>query len=357
MQTQKFSYSVSALSLAGFGLFGCAQNAPQAAAKNEAAKPVAATGHAGHAHEEAKDEHGGAAHAMEGGHTHTTKMLVSSQPAKVQAGQKAKWTLKIVDDIDSAPIGDFDTVHDKLLHLIVVSKDLSWFNHLHPEHKGGGVFEIETALPRAGSYKLYADYKPKERDGEVAQHAFSVGGANALPASPRLVADRLRGAWMTRTVASAPEEQPDKTGGAKYQVALMPMPAKIAAKQDVMLHFQVRDAAGKPVKLQPYLGAQGHLVLVSKDSNTYLHTHPQGGDHAGMDHGTMKHSAPSSGSDVMFHTQFPAVGLYKAWGQFRHNNRIITASFVLNVGAAKTGAAKTDAPKTSAPHDHNSASH
>ena len=40
--------------------------------------------------------------------------------------------------------------------------------------------------------------------------------------------------------------------------------------------------------------------------------------------------AKSGGPDVMFHTNFPQAGLYKAWGQFMHQGQAITAAFVLN---------------------------
>lgn len=375
---------VAALSGVG-SVTGCAQNAQLAVAPEQATKghiqsePVKtdthdAAGHSGAGHGAADQKggansgHGGAGHDAEGGHTHTTKMQVTSQPAKIEAGKAAKWTFKIVDDIDNAAISDFEVVHEKLMHLIVVSKDMSWFNHLHPQHKGNGLFELQATLPRAGEYKIYADYKPKEREGEVAQYAFTVSGANPLSSSPKLAVDARRGAWMTKSVRSAPEGEPDKTGGAAYQIALMPMPAKIEAGKDVMLHFQARDAAGKPIQLEQYLGALGHLVLVSADSNTYLHTHPLDGAHnmGSMNHsvtanssdktaasGVAKSRTTGRGSDVMFHTKFPKAGLYKAWGQFQHGGRIITAPFVLNVGAAGRGkaaakpAANTSSAKTS----------
>ena len=317
----KYLAGLRLAALGGFSLvFGGAQNAPLVAAP----RPM-----------KSDHAHGGAGHDVAGGHTHTTKLLFSSQPTRITAGKVAKWTLKVVDDIDNAPISDFKVVHDKLLHLIIVSKDMRWFNHLHPRHKGKGVFELEAILPRAGRYKLYADYHPKEREAEVAQHELTVAGPRPRGAQPGLVADRLRGGWMTKIVRSAIEGKPDTPTGPAYQVGLMPMPAGIEAGEDVMLHFRVRDARGKPVKLEPYLGAMGHLVLLSADSNTYLHTHPLDGSHnmAGMSHGAL----PKSGADVMFHTKFPRAGLYKAWGQFKHGGKIITAPFVLKVGGAATG--------------------
>jgi len=39
------------------------------------------------------------------------------------------------------PIREFDLVHDRLMHLIVVSEDLAFFDHVHPE-LGNGVFRL-----------------------------------------------------------------------------------------------------------------------------------------------------------------------------------------------------------------------
>jgi hypothetical protein len=34
---------------------------------------------------------------------------------------------------------------------------------------------------------------------------------------------------------------------------------------------------------------------------------------------------------VMFHTQFPSAGVYKVWGQFQVDGKVITAPFVVQV--------------------------
>lgn len=293
---------------------------------------------------------------------HSTKLNFSSTPASLPVGKAATWTLQINDAQSGQPVKDFSVVHDKLMHLIVVKKDLSWFNHIHPQHKGGGAFTVTTALPTAGDYKLYADYTPKGKAQEVPQHEFSAGTATTAVA-PQLVPDKMQGAWMTKKVVAHPEGEPNAKGGATYEVALMPMPMPLKAGEDSMLHFQVRDAKGTPIKdLQPYLGAMGHCVILSSDTKSYLHSHPmEGGMEGGGKHdmskmGEMKHSAPpkSGGPDVMFHTNFPTAGLYKAWGQFMHKGKIITAAFVVNVGAAKGGATKdsTHDHDESQPHAH-----
>lgn len=295
-------------------------------------------------------------------HTHTTKLEFTTEPKELPVGTPAIWTLRIVDSAGN-PVKDFDVVHDKLMHLIIVSRDLTWFNHIHPEYKGDGVFTVQALLPRAGHYRLFADYTPKGAHQEVAPYDFATAGAPAA-ASAALVADSLGDSpWIVKQTISRPEGEPEATGGTAYQVALMPMPGKIAAGQDVMLHFQVRDKSGKPLAaLEPYLGAMGHAVILSSDAKIYLHTHPMDGEgHEGMDHGSHGAAPATSGgaagagvsgagaastigdegdakkkpsSDVIFHTNFPTPGLYKVWGQFQHKGRIITAAYVLNVVAA-----------------------
>ncbi len=352
---------------AGIAIAGCNGSAPAPTTSPPVAKTDAPEGSSA---DEAEDKTGHDHHATEAGemkaHAHSTKLDFSSAPGTLPVGKPATWTLKISDAKSGAPSNDFEIVHDKLMHLIVVKKDLSWFNHIHPTFKGNGTFTVTTALPTAGDYKLYADYTPKGRAQEVPSHEFSAGATNAVAAS--LVPDKMQGPWMTKKVVAHPEGQPNAKGGATYEVALMPMPMPLVAGQDLMLHFQIRDAKGRPVKdLQPYLGAMGHCVILSSDTKSYLHSHPmEGGMEGGAKHDmskmgdmkNMKHSAPpkSGGPDVMFHTTFPAAGLYKAWGQFMHKGQIITAPFVVNVGAAKAGAGK-DAGKDAAhdesqPHSH-----
>lgn len=293
-------------------------------------------------------------------HTHSTKLSFSSQPSAIPVGQPATWTLQVTDAKSGAPVQSFETEMTKKMHLIVVKNDLSWFNHLHPTLKTDGTFVVTATLPTSGSYKLYADYTPTGRAQEVPQYEFATGGKTPAPFSVALTPDTMQGMWLTKKFVAHPEGEPEKTGGATYEVAMMPMPAPIIAGQNTMLHFQVRDAKGKPLKdLQPYLGAMGHCVILSQDTTKYLHSHPlaEGADHDMSKMGAMDMSkmnaapAPKSGGpDVMFHTNFPTAGLYKVWGQFQHRGQIITSSFVVNVGGGKAGAKVTT--DESQPHSH-----
>jgi hypothetical protein len=130
--------------------------------------------------------------------------------------------------------------------------------------------------------------------------------------------------------------------------AKRPVPARVEAGRGVLLHFQVRDAAGRPVTdLEPYLGAMGHCVILAADPAIYLHTHPLHAGSAARSSATRsararRDSAPGTPppSSVVFHTIFLRAGLYKLWGQFQHRGKIVMAPFVLDV-AASTKASTT----------------
>ena len=262
----------------------------------------------------------------------TTRIEFAAEPAAIPVGKPATWTIKVVDAKTGKPVGDFDLAHEKLMHLIVVSADLSWFNHIHPRHEGNGVFTVETTLPTSGTYRLYADYVPKGKSQEVLQHEFATEGGQPSPTMILPVPDSLNGDGLfAKTVGSNPEGSPDQTEGS-YHVTLQPMPKELKAGKDMMLHFRVNDDAGKPVELEPYLGAMGHVVIISSDGKEFLHAHPTEGGAEGGEHA--EHGAPSTGdagTEVVFHTKFPEPGFYKVWGQFQKGGRIITAPFVLRI--------------------------
>ncbi len=199
---------------------------------------------------------------------------------------------------DGTPIGEFDISHEKLLHLIVISKDLSYFNHIHPEHKGGGVFEIANDFPAGGEYRVIADFKPAGGDAVTKLAWIQVDGKAAEPA------------------AVVPDTRLEKTvDGIKVVLTA----ENLEAKQAAALTFSFADEkTGEPITdLETYLGAIGHVVVLSEDGNRYVHVH------ADEDQGT--------GPEARFEAEFPKSGVYKIWGQFQKDGEVFTVSFVVNV--------------------------
>src|SRR5690349_15439802 len=65
---------------------------------------------------------------------------------------------------DGAPVTRYTESHDKELHLIVVRRDLSGFQHVHPTRQTDGTWSVPLAVAAPGQYRVLADFQPAARD-------------------------------------------------------------------------------------------------------------------------------------------------------------------------------------------------
>jgi hypothetical protein len=259
-------------------------------------------------HEQPQQEmaHNGQEHTHEdmdhSGHSATEKKDIPVQtewkvPADIKPNQDTKMNLFITDKVGK-PIENFDINHEKKMHLIVISKDLSFFNHIHPEYKGKGEFEVTTQFPAGGDYKLISDFIPTGGKQKVEMKWMNVSGRTAAP-KPLQPESNLTKVVDGKEITLSFDQL--KTG------------------MELNMNFTIKDAnTKKPItNLQPYLGAIGHVVIMSADAENYLHVHPMEGQ--------------GSGPDAKFMTEFSKSGIYKIWGQFQHEGKVFTVPFVVKV--------------------------
>jgi hypothetical protein len=191
-------------------------------------------------------------------------------------------------------------VHEKRLHLILVSQDLSWFSHEHPESTGIGGFRLRTTFPAGGSYVLFHDFTPDSVGMQVVPVELTVEGA-ARPPKPLAVDD----------------DKPKRIDGYEISLSHTPLQPTIACA----LTFTIT-RGGKPVTdLEPFLGVMGHLILIHRDRTVFVHSHPL-------------EDPPAGSSSIRFNVVFERPGLYKAWGQFQRQGKVLTVPFVVEVTAA-----------------------
>jgi hypothetical protein len=229
-------------------------------------------------------------------------------------------------------------VHENAMHLLIVSKDLAEFYHVHPEPSADGSYRVQHTFLNGGDFKLYADFIPPNAKQVVERIDVKVAGTERAKAP--LVAD---------------EKLEKSVDGLKLT---MKPSAKIEAGQELTLDFAAFDAAaGKPATdLQNYLGELAHFVIISEDLVDFVHAHPMAkgekmdgmkmdGDKKEKDHNADGHSHGKdpknankpSAYEVSAHTAFPRAGLYKLWAQFQRGGTIISVPFIVNVpaGSAK----------------------
>ena len=81
-----------------------------------------------------------------------------------------------LDPKTGRPVTGFETIHEKLFHLFLVSQDLEYFSHEHPTLGAGGWFRLKTRLPKPGTYRLLADFDPSGGTPQLAARTFSTAG-------------------------------------------------------------------------------------------------------------------------------------------------------------------------------------
>lgn len=238
-------------------------------------------------------------HSGHGGSAVTTKAsLVKFE--KINLNQPTPLTIKVTNQQGTA-IAQFDTFQEKLMHLIVVSDDLQIFNHIHPEYKGNGRFEVAATLPQSGNYTLFSDYKPAGQKEVVSVLKMQAPGSSP----PASAIDLSQTKTFGETRASLSFSQPTLKAG-----------------EEVALNFNLQQATNnQPIAdLKPYLGERGHLVILKKSApltrTDYIHAHAMKDTPAGQ---------------ITFMTKFSQPGKYKLWGQFNRNGKIVIADFWVNV--------------------------
>jgi hypothetical protein len=124
--------------------------------------------------------------------------------------------------------------------------------------------------------------------------------------------------------------------GQSYQVTLDFQPKPLIARSSVKMTFEIKDANNKPISnLEPLMAAGGHCVIIDADSHEFLHVHPaevgDDDDDDVADRVLTRLASWRGGPSVSFMANFPKPGLYRAWGQFQHEGRLLTADFTFEV--------------------------
>jgi hypothetical protein len=222
------------------------------------------------------------------------KLAVS--PRAARAGGQVDLTFKVGDPKTGAPVNRFETIHEKLFHMFIVSQDLEFFVHGHPVLSGPGTFRYAGSLPKPGMYRVLADYYPSDGTPQLtAKTIFVAGGSLHIP-------------------QLAPDLAGKKTENMSVELAAEP--AQPIAGFKTMLFFRVEPADG----LEQYLGAWGHMLAASDDLIDLIHTHPFLAD---------------GGPQIQFNVIFPRARTYRLWVQFQRKGVVNTAVFTIPVAALK----------------------
>src|SRR5690606_17272391 len=102
-------------------------------------------------------------------------LAVSALSDVLEAGRDVELKIDLIDPV-GLPVRDLAIVHEKPLHLIVVSHDLSWYTHEHPQQQADGSFTAVLAFPRPGEYTLFADFTPRGKPSQSPSSRLAIAG-------------------------------------------------------------------------------------------------------------------------------------------------------------------------------------
>ncbi|MZD04927.1 hypothetical protein GTW43_07495 [Streptomyces sp. SID5785] len=196
-------------------------------------------------------------------------------------------------DATGKPLTSYRTEHGKELHLIVASRDLTAYRHLHPVRAADGTWSTPVSLPKAGDYRVFADFTPAgEKEGLTLGAGLGVAGSyTPAPLPEHAATARIPGGYEVRLDGGL---HPGRAGELTLRV--------------------YRD--GRPVTdLEPYLGAYGHLVALRSGDLAYLHVHPHDG---------------KPGPGITFTATAPSKGAYRLFLDFKHDGEVRTAAFTVH---------------------------
>jgi hypothetical protein len=193
---------------------------------------------------------------------------------------------------DGAALIDYDVMHTEELHLIVVRRDLTDFQHVHPTRNASGTWSTALDLTRPGPYRLFADFTPAGGENITLGAELTVpGDYRPQPLSTPNVTSRVDG----------------------YDVTLA---GAVTAGTNSTVSLTIEQDGREVTDLEPYLGAYGHLVALRADDLAYLHVHPEDGP---------------PGPTVDFTVSAPTAGTYALYLDFQHGGVVHTAEFTVEV--------------------------
>lgn len=219
------------------------------------------------------------------------------------AGEQAQFTQQIVDQ-DGCPVGNLQQNHDRFVHSIFVSSDLSSFTHTHQEdfvevtadNLRTATFEFPLTLPSSGRYFTMFDYAAKDQWLQT-EDELTVSGAPAQATSPDLtLVDSVTLDGMTATITwTAPAIATYESG---WEIALSL-------------------ADGTPIDdVIPFLGADAHCVVVDAAITWGSHTHAWFPDMSSMTPTMDMPHLYDGSAPIPFVFTFPTAGTYKMWIQY-----------------------------------------
>ena len=223
-----------------------------------------------------------------GSHAHAPSGPIDSSEYELMAHPMGDSVSFHLISPEGSVVDQFELDHTVRLHAIVVRPDLSGFEHIHPDVDDAG--EWTVPVPGPGPWRLVFELRPADADGSVVM-TYDLDDGTTVDEAP---------------LPSADDE-----------VAVDTASGPLTVRRDG-LTFSISDGGAVPDGLEPYLGADAHLVALRAGDLAFAHLHPSGAtDDAGA-------RAISFGGTL-------EAGEYRLFLQFGYRGEVVTVPFTVSV--------------------------
>lgn len=254
---------------------------------------------------------------------------LETTPQALTAGKPSHLILSF-EDAAGKPVKGLTVTHERLLHVVIASRDFSVFAHIHAEDAGpitqemrnNARYMVNYIFPKAGRYIVAVD-----------------SAVNGQPFSRHFIVKVAGSPGMTAPVWDFSKE---RVSG-DYSVSLSSSPHPLKSGSVSVLNFVIRKNNRLVPDLEPYLAAAMHVSIISADLNNFIHAHGEPGEKASAEHNHnmngemdmsmhMSEAVPAHfGPAIHTEVVFPSKGRYVIFGETKHEGHVITLQFMVNV--------------------------
>ena len=224
--------------------------------------------------------------------------------------------------------------HGKLMHMFVVgAPDMNAFAHVHPVPVDSATFRVPWPALPPGEYRIYGDIVHESGFAQTVVDTVRVEAGALVAGAPGAIleSDPDDSSWSgtAAQVSDSGVSAPLSDGSTLHWLGAQ----ELRVDEEVVLSFAVRDPAGEPAVLEPYMGMISHAALTRDDGSVFVHLHPAGT----ISMGSLSVLAPGMESmteagerdpdAVEFPYAFPQPGDYTIWVQVKRAGNVLTGAF------------------------------
>jgi copper transport protein len=229
-------------------------------------------------------------------------------------------------DYQGHPVQDLVLDHNRILHVVIASKDFSVFAHIHAEDLGPitpemlktAVFPVHYTFPKPGQYLVSVDYS---------ERAYIFSDQFYLNIEPSAAMSAVQNENFSLQ---------EKIDG--FEVTLKTSPARLKAGAPTTLDYHI-EKNGKPLtEMTPYLAVPMHISIIRDDLMGFLHIHgllPVSpidkllGESIHASHLLVPNKFGPNIEAADF--TFPSAGVYHIFGEFSVGDKIVVTQFTVSV--------------------------